>query len=54
MATWTVRELVRLGRLPHLGLFGTPGPEDERGGHAAMQATERGLAAAPAAAAVRR
>jgi len=26
----TVRELVALGRLPHLGLFGTAGPEDER------------------------
>ena len=25
----TVRELVALGRLPHLGLFGTPGPADE-------------------------
>ena len=36
----TVRELVQLGRLPHLGLFGTPGPEDERQVDAAMQATE--------------
>jgi iron complex transport system ATP-binding protein len=36
----TVRELVHLGRLPHLGLFGTPGPEDERQVDAAMQATE--------------
>ena len=36
----TVRELVHLGRLPHLGLFGTPGPQDERCVDAAMQATE--------------
>jgi len=36
----TVRELVHLGRLPHLGLFGTPGLEDERQVDAAMQATE--------------
>ena len=36
----TVRELVRLGRLPHLGLFGAPGAEDERAVDAAMQATE--------------
>jgi iron complex transport system ATP-binding protein len=36
----TVRELVQLGRLPHLGLFGAPGPEDERQVDAAMQATE--------------
>jgi iron complex transport system ATP-binding protein len=36
----TVRELVQLGRLPHLGLFGTPGVEDERAVDAAMQATE--------------
>jgi iron complex transport system ATP-binding protein len=26
----TVREVVHLGRLPHLGLFGAPGIEDER------------------------
>ena len=38
----TVRELVQLGRLPHLGLFGTPGPEDERCVDAAMQAAECG------------
>jgi len=31
---------VHLGRLPHLGLFGTPGLEDERQVDAAMQATE--------------
>jgi iron complex transport system ATP-binding protein len=36
----TVRELVQLGRLPHLGLFGTPGPDDEHRVDAAMQATE--------------
>jgi iron complex transport system ATP-binding protein len=36
----TVRELVHLGRLPHLGLFGAPGPQDERQVDAAMQATE--------------
>ena len=36
----SVRELVALGRLPHLGLFGTPGPEDERCIDAAMLATE--------------
>jgi len=36
----TVRELVQLGRLPHLGLFGTPGVQDERAVDAAMQATE--------------
>jgi iron complex transport system ATP-binding protein len=36
----TVRELVQLGRLPHLGLFGAPGVEDERAVDAAMQATE--------------
>ena len=38
----TVRELVQLGRLPHLGLFGAPGPEDERCVDDAMQATECG------------
>jgi len=36
----TVRELVQLGRLPHLGLFGTAGAQDERAVDAAMQATE--------------
>ena len=36
----TVRELVHLGRLPHLGLFGTPGADDERQVDAAMAATE--------------
>ena len=38
----TVRELVQLGRLPHLGLFGAPGPEDERCVDDAMQAAECG------------
>ena len=36
----TVRELVQLGRLPHLGLFGTPSVEDGHAVDAAMQATE--------------
>ena len=36
----TVRELVMLGRLPHVGMFGAPGPEDERCVAAAMRATE--------------
>ncbi len=36
----TVREVVQLGRLPHLGLFGTPGPEDDRAVDAALDATE--------------
>jgi iron complex transport system ATP-binding protein len=36
----TVRELVALGRLPHLGLFGAAGPEDERCVEEAMRATE--------------
>jgi iron complex transport system ATP-binding protein len=36
----TVRELVQLGRLPHLGLFAAPGPEDEHQVDAAMKATE--------------
>lgn len=35
----TVRELVALGRLPHLGLFGTPGPTDEACIDQAMQDT---------------
>ncbi|MED5618229.1 ABC transporter ATP-binding protein [Ideonella sp. BN130291] len=35
-----VREVVRLGRLPHLGLFGSPGPADERIVDHAMQQTE--------------
>lgn len=38
----TVRELVELGRLPHLGLFGTPGPQDLRQVEQAMQDTECG------------
>jgi iron complex transport system ATP-binding protein len=36
----TVRELVELGRLPHLGLFGTPGLQDRRCVEQAMSATE--------------
>jgi len=36
----TVRELVELGRLPHLGLFGAPGPQDRRCVEQAMQDTE--------------
>ena len=36
----TVRETVRLGRLPHLGLFGSPTPKDERIVDDAMLATE--------------
>jgi iron complex transport system ATP-binding protein len=36
----TVREVVQLGRLPHQGLFGVPGPGDEREVDAAMQAAE--------------
>ena len=35
-----VRQLVELGRLPQLGLFGTPGPQDRRAVEQAMQATE--------------
>ena len=36
----TVREVVHLGRLPHLGLFTAPGPADEAAVDAAMAATE--------------
>jgi iron complex transport system ATP-binding protein len=36
----TVRELVGLGRLPHLGLLGTPGPADDAAVDAALAATE--------------
>jgi len=36
----TVREIVHLGRLPHLGLFTAPGPADEAAVDAAMAATE--------------
>jgi iron complex transport system ATP-binding protein len=36
----SVRELVQLGRLPHLGLFGAAGAQDELAVDAAMQATE--------------
>jgi iron complex transport system ATP-binding protein len=36
----TVREVVQLGRLPHIGLFGAAGPADEAAVDAAMRATE--------------
>jgi iron complex transport system ATP-binding protein len=36
----TVRDVVQLGRLPHLGLFAAPGPQDEAAVDAAMAATE--------------
>ncbi|MEW6706589.1 MAG: ABC transporter ATP-binding protein [Pseudomonadota bacterium] len=36
----TVRDVVRLGRLPHLGLLGTPGPRDEAIVEQAMALTE--------------
>ena len=36
----SVRDVVELGRLPHLGLFGVPGAEDARLVEQAMQATE--------------
>jgi len=36
----SVLELVQLGRLPHLGLFGAAGPQDEQAVREAMQATE--------------
>jgi iron complex transport system ATP-binding protein len=36
----TVRDVVQLGRLPHLGLFTPPGPDDEAIVDAAMAATE--------------
>jgi iron complex transport system ATP-binding protein len=36
----TVHEIVQLGRLPHLGLFGAPGPDDEMWVQQAMAATE--------------
>ncbi len=36
----TVRDVVQLGRLPHLGLFGSPGRDDERCVDDAMQAAE--------------
>jgi len=38
-AELTVQELVDLGRLPHLGLFGTPGPEDRAAVEQAMRST---------------
>jgi len=36
----TVRDVVQLGRLPHLGLLGTPGPRDEAIVDEAMALTE--------------
>jgi iron complex transport system ATP-binding protein len=36
----TVREVVHLGRLPHLGLFAAPGPDDEAAVDEAIAATE--------------
>ena len=36
----TVRETVALGRIPHLGLLGTPGPRDAEAVDAAMALTE--------------
>lgn len=36
----TVRDVVQLGRLPHLGLFAAPGPQDDAAVDAAMAATE--------------
>ncbi|HWH83495.1 MAG TPA: ABC transporter ATP-binding protein [Burkholderiaceae bacterium] len=36
----TVREVVHLGRLPRLGLFGAPGPADEAAVDAALRAAE--------------
>jgi len=36
----TVREVVHLGRLPHLGLFTVPGADDEAAVDLAMEATE--------------
>jgi iron complex transport system ATP-binding protein len=36
----SVRELVQLGRLPHLGLFGAASAQDEQAVDAAMQAAE--------------
>lgn len=36
----TVRDVVQLGRLPHLGLFAAPGPHDAAAVDAALDATE--------------
>ena len=36
----SARDVVMLGRIPHLGLVGDPGPQDEAAVDAAMQATE--------------
>ena len=36
----TARDIVMLGRLPHLGLFGTPGPADHAAVSRAMADTE--------------
>ena len=36
----SARDVVMLGRIPHLGLVGAPGPQDEAAVEAAMRATE--------------
>ena len=36
----TVRELVAMGRYPHLGILGRPGPEDERAIYEALERCE--------------
>jgi iron complex transport system ATP-binding protein len=36
----TARDVVMLGRIPHIGLFGAPDPADEAAVEAAMEATE--------------
>jgi len=36
----TARDIVMLGRIPHIGLFATPGPSDDAAVEAAMEATE--------------
>lgn len=38
-AGFRVREVVEMGRAPHLGLFGAPGPPDQAAVHAALVAT---------------
>ena len=38
----SARDVVMLGRIPHLGLIGTPGPRDEAAVEAAMRQTECG------------
>jgi iron complex transport system ATP-binding protein len=39
-AELTVRDVVALGRLPHVGLLGTPGPQDDAAVQQAMALTE--------------